>query len=120
MPTALLAFEVSGRIDGWIRRLAAESDMTYQDTVRALLAPERLSRLEGQRKILAGWGFGTGPWRRTVTVRLRLERDHYERMRAVAEADLASISDVARYLVTGGRTTAELDEQWRNPEPLEP
>lgn len=121
MKDALLSFDVPGRIDGRIRRLAAESGLSYHDAVAFLLAPERLRALEdGQRRALAQWGWGNGPWKRKVTVTIRLERDHYERIRAVAEANLATISDVARYLVTGGRTAEELDADWRSPDPIEP
>lgn len=121
MAKTTLTFEISGRIDGRIRRLAAESELEYNETVRRLVSDERIAALERHHPpVLGQWGWGPAGWKRKVNVSIGIPAEHYERIRTMADATYASISDVARYLVTGGRTLAELDAEWRSTEPLEP
>lgn len=122
MAHSRLEVTISGRIDGRIRRLAAESEIEYDEVVHRLLSPERVTRLAGlrSRPALTFWGFGRHAWRRTAVLRIGLEVELHERIRAIAAASGASNADVARYLLTGGQTNDQLDAEARSREPLVP
>jgi hypothetical protein len=118
-----LNVQVSGRIAGRIDRLAHESELSRDEAVQKLLSNDRIDRVLALRPYLVLWGHRPGTRPRPLSARVSTET--YKRLREAVEdlneeQELVTISDLVRYLLAGGRTPEEMDEDWRSTEPLAP